>query len=228
MPSSSNANDSAPKNELSRSRVLRRAFNAASPPARDRAATSKEAAGLFHSAPRRARRFRLCQVAQHRGEFRGGPRPSAPRGNFPVRELRCSQYSAGGAESARLRRVPHNVVPITRGARPRQGQKRRRASGSSGGRGSSRFCVSSASVALRLRIWLHMKAAPNPRPRRAGSARFDTYYKVQWYDARNCAWADVQKQYPNARGRRGRLPGRQALPHDGGNPGRPPAFIWVI
>jgi hypothetical protein len=43
-----------------------------------------------------------------------------------------------------------------------------------------------------------MKAAPNPRPRRAGSARFDTYYKVQWYDPRNCAWHDVQKQYPTA------------------------------
>ena len=34
------------------------------------------------------------------------------------------------------------------------------------------------------------------RPRRADSARFSTYYKVQWFDARNCAWADVQKQYP--------------------------------
>jgi hypothetical protein len=36
----------------------------------------------------------------------------------------------------------------------------------------------------------------NRRPRRAGSARFSTYYKVQFYDARNCAWHDVQKQYP--------------------------------
>ena len=32
--------------------------------------------------------------------------------------------------------------------------------------------------------------------RRADSARFDPYYKVQWYDARNCAWRDVQKQHP--------------------------------
>jgi hypothetical protein len=32
----------------------------------------------------------------------------------------------------------------------------------------------------------------NHRPRRAGSARFSTYYKVQYWDAHNCAWADIQ------------------------------------
>jgi hypothetical protein len=38
----------------------------------------------------------------------------------------------------------------------------------------------------------------NHRPRRAGSARFSTYFKVQYWDARNCAWADIQKQHPTA------------------------------
>jgi hypothetical protein len=33
------------------------------------------------------------------------------------------------------------------------------------------------------------------RQRRADSARFSTYYKVQWYDTRNCAWHDIQKQH---------------------------------
>jgi hypothetical protein len=33
-----------------------------------------------------------------------------------------------------------------------------------------------------------MTATPH-RPGRAGSARFDTYYKVQWYDDRTCALA---------------------------------------
>lgn len=42
-----------------------------------------------------------------------------------------------------------------------------------------------------------MTSPTNPhRPRRAGSARFDAYYKVQWYDTRACAWRDVQKQRP--------------------------------
>jgi hypothetical protein len=42
-----------------------------------------------------------------------------------------------------------------------------------------------------------MAPPTNPhRPRRGGSARFDAYYKVQWYDARNCAWHDIQKQHP--------------------------------
>jgi hypothetical protein len=42
-----------------------------------------------------------------------------------------------------------------------------------------------------------MSAPPeNHRPRRADSCRFSVYYKVQYWDARNCAWHDVQKQYP--------------------------------
>lgn len=42
-----------------------------------------------------------------------------------------------------------------------------------------------------------MTSPTNPRrARRADSARFDPYYKVQWFDERNCAWADVQKQHP--------------------------------
>jgi hypothetical protein len=46
------------------------------------------------------------------------------------------------------------------------------------------------------RIWLMSAPPENHRPRRAGSARFDTYYKVQYWDPRNCAWADIQKQHP--------------------------------
>jgi hypothetical protein len=38
----------------------------------------------------------------------------------------------------------------------------------------------------------------NYRPRRAGSARFSTYYKVQWFDATSLCWFDIQKQHPNA------------------------------
>jgi hypothetical protein len=43
-----------------------------------------------------------------------------------------------------------------------------------------------------------MTPPENHRPRRAGSARFSVYYKIQHWDARNCAWADIQKQYPTA------------------------------
>ena len=32
----------------------------------------------------------------------------------------------------------------------------------------------------------------------ARRARFDTYCKVQWWDARSCAWHDIQKQHPTA------------------------------
>lgn len=31
--------------------------------------------------------------------------------------------------------------------------------------------------------------------RTAGSCRFETYYKVQFWDARSCAWKDVQKAH---------------------------------
>ncbi len=56
-----------------------------------------------------------------------------------------------------------------------------------------------------------MSAPPAPhRPRRAGSARFSTYYEVQWYDARNCAWHDIQKQHPTAAAAEAAyLPGRR-------------------
>jgi hypothetical protein len=43
-------------------------------------------------------------------------------------------------------------------------------------------------------VFIHM-AQPH-RSRRAGSCRFSVYYKVQYWDPRNCAWHDVQKQYP--------------------------------
>ncbi len=32
--------------------------------------------------------------------------------------------------------------------------------------------------------------------RRPGSARFDPYYKVQWYDDRSRAWIDIQRAHP--------------------------------
>ena len=35
----------------------------------------------------------------------------------------------------------------------------------------------------------------NYRPRRADSARFSTYYKVQWYDPTSLCWFDIQKQH---------------------------------
>jgi len=31
--------------------------------------------------------------------------------------------------------------------------------------------------------------------RRAGSARFDPYYKVQWWDATGLAWRDIQRSW---------------------------------
>lgn len=31
--------------------------------------------------------------------------------------------------------------------------------------------------------------------RRAGSVRFDPYYKVQWWEARSLAWRDYQRSY---------------------------------
>jgi hypothetical protein len=31
--------------------------------------------------------------------------------------------------------------------------------------------------------------------RTRGSARFAPYFKVQWWDARTCAWIDVQKAH---------------------------------
>ena len=34
------------------------------------------------------------------------------------------------------------------------------------------------------------------RPRRADSARFDVYFKVQFFDETSLAWFDIQKQFP--------------------------------
>jgi hypothetical protein len=42
-------------------------------------------------------------------------------------------------------------------------------------------------------------------PRRAGSARFSTYYKVQWYDPTSLCWFDIQKQHPTAEAARAAL-----------------------
>ena len=56
-------------------------------------------------------------------------------------------------------------------------------------------------------IQLMSAAAPeNHRPRRAGSARFSTYFKVQYWDARNCAWHDVQKQHATREAARAAYP----------------------
>jgi hypothetical protein len=72
----------------------------------------------------------------------------------------------------------------------------------------------------------HVRPARNHRPRRAGSARFSTYYKVQWYDARNCAWHDMQKQHLTPAAAAAAYPaGKQTLPHDGNHLRRPPAAI---
>lgn len=34
-----------------------------------------------------------------------------------------------------------------------------------------------------------------PRRRRAGSVRFDAYYKVQWWVATSLSWRDVQRRF---------------------------------
>jgi len=34
--------------------------------------------------------------------------------------------------------------------------------------------------------------------RRKNSCRFAPYYKAQWYDEKQLAWRDVQKQFPSA------------------------------
>jgi hypothetical protein len=47
----------------------------------------------------------------------------------------------------------------------------------------------------------------NYRPRRAGSARFSTYFKVQWYDPTSLCWFDIQKQPPTAEAARAAYPG---------------------
>jgi DNA polymerase IV len=52
--------------------------------------------------------------------------------------------------------------------------------------------------------------APKPG-RRTGSARFATYYKVQWYDATSLCWLDIQKAAPDPGGRTGGVSGRQTV-----------------
>lgn len=50
--------------------------------------------------------------------------------------------------------------------------------------------------------------------RRAGSVRFDPYYKVQWWDVRSSAWRDVQKRFvdkPAARRHASTITGRTRL-----------------
>ena len=48
---------------------------------------------------------------------------------------------------------------------------------------------------------------------------------MQWYDARNCAWRDVQKQHPTpAAAAAAYIAGRQ-WPHHGGDPEGAPAAI---
>lgn len=37
-----------------------------------------------------------------------------------------------------------------------------------------------------------------PRRRRAGSVRFDAYYKVQWWAATSLSWRDVQRRFDTA------------------------------
>ena len=41
-----------------------------------------------------------------------------------------------------------------------------------------------------------MTPPANYRPRRAGSARFSVYFKIQWFDETSLAWFDLQKQFP--------------------------------
>jgi hypothetical protein len=40
------------------------------------------------------------------------------------------------------------------------------------------------------------ESAPKPE-RKPGSARFATYYKVQWYDATSLCWVDIQQSFPS-------------------------------
>ena len=42
--------------------------------------------------------------------------------------------------------------------------------------------------------------------RKPGNARFATYYKVQYWNARNPAWADIQRSYATQAEARGAYP----------------------
>ena len=65
----------------------------------------------------------------------------------------------------------------------------------------------------------------NYRKRRVGSARFSTYFKVQWYDPTSLCWFDIQKQHPHRGGRASGVSGGQTVPRDGGNACQPPAAL---
>jgi hypothetical protein len=48
---------------------------------------------------------------------------------------------------------------------------------------------------------------PAPKPgRQPGSARFATYYKVQWYDATSLCWVDIQQSFPTPEAARAAYP----------------------
>lgn len=47
--------------------------------------------------------------------------------------------------------------------------------------------------------------------RTRGSARFEPYFKVQWWDATSLAWRDIQKAWPSEAEARAAFPaGREA------------------
>jgi hypothetical protein len=65
--------------------------------------------------------------------------------------------------------------------------------------------------------------------RKPGSARFEPYFKVQWWDARSLAWVDVQQAFPSIREARaaaleGASPGRQYRVMEVREGGRWPVF----
>jgi hypothetical protein len=67
----------------------------------------------------------------------------------------------------------------------------------------------------RVRIAIHAPRAkpmkePAPKPgRQRGSARFATYYKVQWYDTTSLCWLDIQQLFPSIAAARAAHPPRR-------------------
>jgi hypothetical protein len=51
-----------------------------------------------------------------------------------------------------------------------------------------------------------LNAEGQPGRRKDGSARFSTYYKVQWYDPTSLCWLDIQRSYPTQAEARGAYP----------------------
>ena len=45
-----------------------------------------------------------------------------------------------------------------------------------------------------------------PGKRKAGSARFAAYYKVQWFDDANLAWVDIQRSFATEEAARAAFP----------------------